>query len=137
MGTTPTPPSNLAIPGAPSGTNGDLRGTTGVLRVLVAEDEQFQRDAFEALFAAANRRLAGKLLFSVKIVSCADEVLAAIQETTDWQLVLLDIHIPGTTGGSLGPGGTEIIMDVRHLCALELHLPEIDTACTKRVPALA
>ena len=102
----------------------------------MAEDEQFQRDAFEALFAAANRRLAGKLLFSVRIVSCADEVMAAIQETTDWQLVLLDIHIPGTSGGP-GPGGTEIIMDVKHLCALELHLPEIarDTACTDAPPA--
>jgi len=80
--------------------------------VLLAEDEQFQRDAFEALFAAANRRLGGKLLFSVKLVSCADEVMAAIQETTDWQLVLLDINMPGTSG-SPGPGGSEIISDVR------------------------
>ena len=83
-----------------------LPGGAGVLRVLLAEDEQFQRDAFAALFSAANKRLREKLKFELTLVSCADEVLSSIRETTDWQLVLLDINMPGTSGA-------EIIADVR------------------------
>lgn len=81
-------------------------GGAGVLRVLLAEDEQFQRDAFTALFSAANKRLGEKLKFELTLVCCADEVLSSIRETTDWQLVLLDINMPGTSGA-------EIIADVR------------------------
>ena len=57
--------------------------------MLLAEDEQFQRDAFEALFAAANRRLGGKLLFSVKLVSCADEMRRVLRIKVEDGNVLL------------------------------------------------
>ena len=67
---------------------------------------QFQRDAFAALFSAANKRLREKLKFELTLVTSADEVLSSIRETTDWQLVLLDINMPGTSGA-------EIIADVR------------------------
>ena len=124
-GAGPSGPSSSSAPARSEASSVDQRGTAAVLRVLLVEDEQFQRDAFEALFASANRRLGGKLLFSVKLVSCASEVMEAIQETTNWQLVLLDINMPGISG-------SEIITDVRRPCNLTLHSLETEPKTQSR-----
>ena len=77
------------------------------LRVLVAEDEAFHRDAFEALFQRANKRLEGRLRFEVTQVTSAAGVLETLRNSTDWQLVLLDVYMPDIMGH-------EIIEDVRN-----------------------
>ena len=100
----PTQPlsQSLAALGAPSSAGLD----PVVLRVLLAEDEAFQRDSLEAIFEAANNRLGGRLRFELTQVSSAAGVLEALRGSTDWQLVLLDIYMPEVMGH-------EIIRDVQ------------------------
>ena len=81
-----------------------------VLKVLIAEDERFQREAFAALFEAANRRLASQAIqlnrrlasqaiqFDLTQVASATAVLDMLAETTNWQLVLLDVFMPDLCG---------------------------------------
>tara|TARA_B110001469_G_C9384639_1_gene199087 strand:- start:38 stop:367 length:330 start_codon:yes stop_codon:yes gene_type:complete len=70
-----------------------------VLKVLIAEDERFQREAFAALFEAANRRLASQAIqFDLTQVASATATLDMLAETTNWQLVLLDVFLPDLCG---------------------------------------
>lgn len=70
-----------------------------VLKVLIAEDERFQREAFAALFEEANRRLASQAIqFDLTQVASATAVLDMLAETTNWQLVLLDVFMPDLCG---------------------------------------
>ena len=70
-----------------------------ILKVLLAEDERFQREAFAALFEAANRRLTDqRIQFELTQVASAHAVLEMLAETTDWQLVLLDVFMPDLCG---------------------------------------
>ncbi len=64
---------------------------TVVLRVLIAEDEQFQRESLEAMFKSANSSLFGSIYFHARIVCSAEEVLETLRTDVDWQLVMLDI----------------------------------------------
>tara|TARA_B100000780_G_scaffold264829_1_gene219801 strand:+ start:283 stop:612 length:330 start_codon:yes stop_codon:yes gene_type:complete len=74
-------------------------GRIAVLKVLVAEDERFQREAFAALFDAANGRLVSqRIKFELTQVASANAVLDMLAETTDWQLVLLDVFMPDLCG---------------------------------------
>ena len=74
-------------------------GRIAVLKVLVAEDERFQREAFAALFEAANRRLWSQgIQFALTQVASASAVIDMLAETTDWQLVLLDVFMPDVCG---------------------------------------
>ena len=79
---------------------------TVVLRVLIAEDEAYQRESLEAMFKSANNTLLGSVYFGARIVSSAEEVLETLRADVDWQLVMLDIFMPGRHGD-------EIIGDVR------------------------
>ena len=81
---------------------------TVLLRVLIAEDEQFQRESLEAMFKSANSALFGSVSFDARIVCSADEVLETLRTDVDWQLVMLDIFMPGRRGD-------EIIGDVRSI----------------------
>ena len=81
---------------------------TVVLRVLIAEDEQFQRESLEAMFKSANSSLFGRVYFHARIVCSAEEVLETLRTDVDWQLVMLDIFMPGRHGD-------EIIGDVRSI----------------------
>lgn len=94
-------PSRVAVRGAYG------RGGIAILKVLLAEDELFQREAFAAIFEAANKRLmCQRIQFELTQVASATAVLELLAETTDWQLVLLDVVMPDVCG-------TEIIQDVR------------------------
>ena len=67
-------------------------GRTAILKVLVAEDERFQREAFAAVFNKANSKLEGQgIQFELTQVASANDVIDMIAETTDWQLILLDV----------------------------------------------
>ena len=79
---------------------------TVVLRVLIAEDEEYQRESLEALFKSANSSLFGSVYFDAHLVSSAEECLETLRRDADWQLVMLDIFMPGRRGD-------EIIGDVR------------------------
>ena len=79
---------------------------TVVLRVLIAEDEQFQRSTLEALFKTANSSLHGSVYYDAHLVSSASEVLETLRRDIDWQLVILDIFMPDRCGD-------EIIGEVR------------------------
>ena len=82
---------------------------TVVLRVLIAEDEEFQRQSLSEMFTSANRAnssLEPIIYFDTHLVSSADEVLETLRRDVDWQMVMLDIFMPGQHGD-------EIIGDVR------------------------
>ena len=82
---------------------------TVVLRVLIAEDEEFQRQSLSEMFTSANRAnssLEPIIYFDTHLVSSADEALETLRRDVDWQMVMLDIFMPGRHGD-------EIIGDVR------------------------
>ena len=81
---------------------------TVVLRVLIAEDEEFQRESLDAMFKSANNSLAGSIFFDARLVPSADQVLETLRQDTNWQLVMLDVFMPGRHGD-------EIIGDVRSI----------------------
>ena len=81
---------------------------TVLLRVLIAEDEEFQRESLEAMFKSANNSLAGSVFFDARLVPSADQVLETLRQDTNWQLVMLDVFMPGRHGD-------EIIGDVRSI----------------------
>ena len=74
-------------------------GRTAILKVLVAEDERFQREAFAAVFNKANSKLEGQgIQFELTQVASANAVIDMLAETTDWQLILLDVFMPDVCG---------------------------------------
>ena len=75
-------------------------GRTAILKVLVAEDERFQREALAAVFNKANSKLAGQgvVQFELTQVASANAVIDMLAETTDWQLILLDVFMPDVCG---------------------------------------
>ena len=74
-------------------------GRTAILKVLVAEDERFQREAFAAVFQKANSKLEGQgIQFELTQVASANAVIDMLAETTDWQLILLDVFMPDKVG---------------------------------------
>ena len=75
-------------------------GRTAIVKVLVAEDERFQREALAAVFNKANSKLAGQgvVQFELTQVASANAVVDMLAETTDWQLILLDVYMPDVCG---------------------------------------
>tara|TARA_B110001452_G_scaffold12492_1_gene10278 strand:- start:218 stop:886 length:669 start_codon:yes stop_codon:yes gene_type:complete len=97
---------------------------TVVLRVLIAEDEPFQRESLEAMFKSVNSSLFGSVYFDARIVCSADEVLETLRTDVDWQLVMLDIVMPGRRGD-------EIIGDVRSILGEKVPLLMISAPGTQ------